>query len=63
MEVSVTVELPPVLVPDDLRARLPLRHAQEDDLVSQHVLVVKVGRLRDLCSLRGKKQLLRGTEA
>ncbi len=51
MEVSVTVELPSVLVPYDLGARFPLRHAQKHDLVPEHVLVVKVGRLRDLCPL------------
>jgi hypothetical protein len=51
MKVSVSVELPSVLVPDDLRSRLPLRHAQEDDLVAQHVFIVKVGRLRDLRAL------------
>ena len=45
VQISVVVELHPILEPDDVRPRLSGGHADEDDLVAQHVLVVKVGGL------------------
>ena len=36
------LQLHPILEPDDVRPRLSGGHADEDDLVAQHVLVVEV---------------------
>ena len=45
--VGIVVYLRPVLEPYDLWPGLPLGHADEDDLVSELVLVVEVGGLCD----------------
>ena len=45
-------QLPAVLVPHDGGPRLPLGHAEEHYLVTQHVLVVEVGGLGDLSPLQ-----------
>ena len=42
----MVVELDAILEPDDVGPRLSGGHADEDDLVAQHVLVVEVGGLR-----------------
>ena len=47
MDVMVAVDFRAVLEPRDLRPRLASGHADEDDLVAQLVLVVKVGGFRD----------------
>ena len=51
MEVVVVEQFPPVFVPDDCRPGFPLGNAEKDNLVAQHVLVVKVRGLRNLSSL------------
>ena len=52
VEVAVAEQLAAVLVPHDGGPRLPLGHAEEHDLVPQHVLVVEVGGLGDLRPLQ-----------
>ena len=47
VDVMVAVDFRAVLEPRDLRPRLASGHADEDDLVAQLVLVVKVGGFRD----------------
>ena len=51
MEVAVSEQLPPVLVPDDGRPGLPLGNAEKDNLVAQNVFIVKVRGLGNLSSL------------
>ena len=51
MEVAMSEQLPPVLVPDDGRPGLPLGNAEEDNLVAQNVFIVKVRGLGNLSSL------------
>ena len=51
MEVPMTEQLPAVLVPHDGRPGLPLGHAEEDNLVSENVLVVEVRGFGNLSSL------------
>ena len=50
-EEAVGVDLDVVLVPGDVRPRLPRGCAHEDDLASQDVLGLKVGPLDDLGTL------------
>ena len=47
LHVFMSVELHAVLEPSDGGQRVALRHAQEDDLVPQHVLEVEVRGLGD----------------
>ena len=47
----MVIQLDAVLEPDDVGPRLAGGHADEHDLVAQHVLVVEVGRFRDSGSL------------
>jgi len=51
VQISVAVQLPAVLVPHNIGPWLSLSHAEEDDLMSKDVFIVKVGSLRYLGSL------------
>ena len=42
MEVSVVVELAPVFKPDDFRPRLARRDADENNLMTEDILVIKM---------------------
>jgi hypothetical protein len=51
MEIGVGIEFGAVLEPSDVRPWRPLGHAQEDDFVAQHVLVIKVRGQNDFRAL------------
>ena len=48
MEISVCVQLSAILEPDNVGTRFAFRYTKEDNLVPQHVLIVKMRGLGNL---------------